>query len=77
MEAIRQIVRIPKNHEIRIKVPDDVEENETVEVVLFFNKKSENFDSKIKILKTAMSDDDFLNDLKDIENDFNLVDSGE
>ena len=77
MEAIRQIVRIPKNHEIRIKIPDDVDENETVEVVLFFNKKSKNLDSKIKILKTAMSDDDFLNDLKDIENDFNLVDFGE
>ena len=38
MEAIKQIVRIPKNHEIRIKIPQDVPENEIMEVILIIKK---------------------------------------
>ena len=34
MEAIKQIVRIPENHEIRIKVPQYVPKDEIMEVIL-------------------------------------------
>jgi hypothetical protein len=40
MDAIKQIVKIPKNHEIKIKIPDYLSENETIEVIL--RKKSAN-----------------------------------
>nr|QNO50411.1 hypothetical protein CKJHOKLD_00032 [Methanosarcinales archaeon ANME-2c ERB4] len=38
MEAIKQIVRIPKDHEIGIKIPQYLPENETVEVILIIKK---------------------------------------
>ena len=43
MEAIKQIVRIPKNHEIRIKVPQYILEDEIAEVILIVKKRSDNF----------------------------------
>lgn len=46
MEAMRQIVRIPSNHEVRIKVPEHLAENELLEVILLVKK--ENNDLKIK-----------------------------
>ncbi|MFQ5823859.1 MAG: hypothetical protein ACE5JB_07385 [bacterium] len=64
MEAIKQIVRTPKNHEIRIKIPEHIPENELVEIILFFKKKSEDFNKKINDLKAAMKDELFLSDLK-------------
>ena len=74
MEAIKQIVRTPKNREIRIKIPDHVPENDPVEIILFFRQKSENFDVKINALKGAMKDEFFLNDLKEVSEDFEKVD---
>jgi hypothetical protein len=38
MEAIKRVVKISKNHEIRIKVPKYVPENESVEVILIIRK---------------------------------------
>lgn len=74
MEAIKQIVRTPKNREIRITIPDYVPENDLVEIILFFRKKSEDFDDKINALKGAMKDELFLNDLKEVSEDFKKVD---
>jgi len=74
MEAIKQIVRTPKNREIRITIPDHVPENDLVEIILFFRKKSEDFDDKINALKGAMKDELFLNDLKEVSEDFKKVD---
>jgi len=73
MEALKQIVRIPKNHEIKIKVPEELPENETVEVILI-TKKQESFKDKIRELKKAAKDNLFLEDLKEISEDFRAVD---
>ncbi len=72
MEALKQIVRIPKNHEIKIKVPEELPENEIVEVILI-TKKQESFKDKIRELKKAAKDNLFLEDLKEISEDFNTV----
>ncbi len=40
MEAVKQIIKIPKNHEIKIKVPREFHENETVEVILNHEEKT-------------------------------------
>ena len=74
MEAIKQIVRIPENHEIRIKIPQYVPENEIMEVILIFKKKSDSFKQKVDELKEAVRDNLFLDDLRDISEDFRTVD---
>ena len=75
MEAVKQILRIPRNQELKIKVPQDFPENETVEVILIINKRQESFKQKIQELKEAVKDNRFMNDLKDVSEDFNTVDS--
>lgn len=75
MEAIRQIVRIPQDHEIGIKVPQYVPENETVEVILIIKKMPDSFKQKIEELKEAVRDDLFLDDLVGVSEDFITVDS--
>jgi len=75
METIRQIVRIPKDHEIGIKIPQYVPENETVEVILIIKKMPDSFKQKIEELKEAVRDDLFLDDLIDVSEDFITVDS--
>ena len=74
MEAIKQIVRIPEDHEIKIKVPSHIPENEMVETILIIKKTPDKFKQKIKELKEASKDESFLKDLKDISGDFKTVD---
>lgn len=75
MEALKQIVRIPRNHELKIKVPQNIPENETVEVILIIKKKQEDFNQKINELRNAVKDDLFMGDIKEISKDFGAVDS--
>lgn len=74
MEAVKQIVRIPKDHEIRIKVPKDIPENETIEVILIMKNRQDSFKQKIRELKNAAKDKLFLEDMKEISDDFSSVD---
>lgn len=41
MEAIRHIVRVSKNHEITIKVPEHIPKNKPVEIILLLKDESE------------------------------------
>ena len=74
MEAVKQIVRIPKDHEIRIKVPKDIPENETIEVILIMKNRQDHFKQKIGELKNAAKDKLFLEDMKEITEDYRTVD---
>jgi len=74
MEAIKKIVRVSKDHEIRIKIPQYIPENEIAEVILIIRKKPDSFKQKIKELKEAMRDGLFLEDLKEISENFKAVD---
>ncbi len=75
MEALKQIKRIPKNHELKIKIPQNIPENQTVEVILIIKKRQKNFKQKINELKYAKKDERFQEDLRDISKDFESVDS--
>ena len=66
MDAIKQIVRVSKDREIRIKVPRYIPENAIAEVILIIRKKPDSFKQKISELKEAMRDDLFLDDLREI-----------
>ena len=74
MEAIKQIIKIPKNHEIKIKVPMEFPENETVEVILIMKKRQDSFRERIRELKNAAKDNLFLEDLGEISEDFRSID---
>jgi len=74
MEAIKQIVRTPKNHEIMIKIPDHVPENDPVEIIIFFRNKTEDYNNKINELKNATQDKLFLDDLRMVSEDLKYVD---
>ncbi len=74
MEAIRQIVRIPKSHEVSIKIPDYLKEDELLEVILLVKKEKRNFREKILELKEAVKDPDFIENLEDINRDFEYAD---
>lgn len=76
MEAIRQIVRVPEDHEIKIKVLQYLLKDEIVEVILIIKKRSNDFEQKISQLRDAMKDEIFLSDLKEISEDFKEVDLG-
>jgi hypothetical protein len=74
MEAVKQIIKIPKNHEIKIKVPREFPENETVEVILIMKKKQDSFRERIRELKNAAKDKLFLEDMEEISEDFKSID---
>ncbi len=73
MEAVKQRVKVPKNHEITIKIPQHIPENEIAEVILLLNKESHS--SKINKLMNAMKDPLFMNDLNEISEDFKEIDT--
>jgi hypothetical protein len=70
MKTIKQTIRTPKNHEVRIKIPEQLPENDLVEITLVFKKGPDKFEDKIAELKAAMNDKIFLSDLKEISRDF-------
>ena len=75
MEALKQTLKIPKNHELRIKIPQNIPENETVEVILIIENRQEKFRHKINEMKKAVKDERFMNDLREVSKDFEAVDS--
>jgi hypothetical protein len=75
MEALKQIKRIPKNHELRIKIPQNIPENQTVEVILIIKKRQRDFKQKINELKNTTKDEIFQEDMREISKDFVSVDS--
>lgn len=74
MEFIKQFVRTPKNHEILIKIPQSIPENDLVEIILILREKQKDFDKKINDLKTAMKDKLFLDDLNMVSEEFASLD---
>lgn len=74
MEAIKQMVRIPKNHEIKIKVPRNVPPNEVAEVIVIVRKRTDNFKQKINELKESKRDTSFKEDLRAVSEDLEIID---
>ena len=75
MQALKQIVKIPRNHELKIKVPSNIPENETVEVILIVNDRQSKFEKRINELKYAVKDNLFMEDMDEISKDFEIIDS--
>jgi hypothetical protein len=75
MEALKQTLKIPKDHELKIKIPLNIPENETVEVILIIENRQEKFRHKINEMKKAVKDERFMEDLRNVSKDFEAVDS--
>jgi hypothetical protein len=75
MEAIRQTMKVPGSRELRITLPDHVAENQSVEVILLIGTEDNERQMKIAMMKEAMSDQLFLDDLKEVSEDFAHLDN--
>ena len=76
MIALRQIKRVPKNHKIVIEVPDTIQENQIMEVILLCKKLPKyNKEDKIALLKDSQHDPLFMSDMQAISDDFTSVDN--
>ena len=74
METIKQTIRVPENHELKIKIPGHIPANEEAEIVLLIKKKKTTFKAKISELKKAKTDKLFLEDLQNTLDAFKVVD---
>jgi hypothetical protein len=76
MIALRQIKRVPKNHKIVIEIPETIQENQMMEVILLCKETSQNNKAdKLAQLSNSQHDPLFLADLQMIRDDFVGVDS--
>ena len=74
IKAFRQIIKIPENHEVRIKLPKNIPTNEIAEIILIIRGRTDDFKEKINELKKCMDDKLFQEDLKEVMEDFKNVD---
>ena len=78
MIALRQLKRVPKNHQIIIEVPDTIDENQMLEIILLFKTTPKNTKAdKIAQLKNSQSDALFLQDLQAMNDHFSDIDTEE
>ncbi len=73
METIKQTVKVPENHELKVKIPEHIPANE--EIILLIKKKKATFKAKISELKKAKDDKLFLEDLQNTIRDFKVADA--
>jgi hypothetical protein len=74
MQTIRHIIKTPKNHFVQIPIPNFILENESVEIIVMLKEQHTEHGKKISELKSAINDPLFLQDIKEIEEDFSFVD---
>lgn len=74
MKPIKQIIKTPKNHEVLIKIPDYVKEDELIEITIT-PQSNPDYEKKILQMKKSTDDPEFIKDLQTIANDFQIVDT--
>lgn len=78
MIALRQLKRVPKNHQIVIEVPANIDENQMMEVILLFKEMPKNSRAdKLAQLQASQHDPLFMSDLQTINDDFSHIDNEE
>jgi hypothetical protein len=73
MQAIKQMVKIPKNHKLTIDIPDYIDTNQVGELILILKENKKRI--KGLDISQAMNDPLFLADLKKIKEDYKDIDS--
>ena len=75
MEALKYQLLIPTERKLTIKVPAHVAPNQMAEVIVIVGGNSGARDAKIAMLKEAMRDPLFIQDLKEVSSAFAAIDS--
>lgn len=70
--SIEQIVNVPENGQVTVKIPDFFKNRKQVRLI--FNTVEESLESKILLLRKASLDKDFLADQEQVNNCFVLSD---
>jgi len=74
MNTLKKTLRIPKDRELRIKLPESFEIDKNVVITVKEEEKNE-FEEKINSIKEAVNDKLYMEDLKDVMDDFKYIDS--
>ena len=78
MIALRQLKRVPSNHKIVIEIPENIAENQMMEVILLLKEPPKiSHAEKIALLKESQHDPLFLADLQAVSDDFSAIDDEE
>jgi hypothetical protein len=68
-------MKVPAGRELRIVLPEHVTENQNVEVILLIGMEDNEMQKKMAMMKEAMSDKLFLDDLREVSDDFAHLDT--
>jgi hypothetical protein len=77
MEAIKYLVKIPEKREVTVTVPPHIRANQIAELILMVGEQPDDYANKIQAMKAAASDELFLQDLKEVSADFQVVDAAD
>jgi len=69
--SFKEIHDVPKNHQLTINLPDSFPSKQKVVVTVEEMPLSKK--EKIKLMKRAASDPLFIQDMKEVNNDFDLI----
>ena len=69
--SFKEIYNVPKNHQLTISLPDNFPSKQKVVVTVEEMPLSKK--EKLKLMKRAASDPLFIQDMKDVNGDFDLI----
>lgn len=75
MEVFKQIITVPADRELRIKLPDEAAANEEAEIIVLFKSASVTLEEKLAAMQEAASDELYLADLNEANEDFKYADA--
>jgi len=74
MNTLKKTLRIPKDRELKIKLPESFDINKKVVIMIEEEEeKSEDYKKKLKLMKKSVEDPLFQQDMKEISDDFNAI----
>ena len=74
MNILKKTLRIPKNRELKIKIPKTFDVDQKV-TILIEEDKTDNYKKKIEIMKKSLNDEAFQKDMKEVSDYFDAIDS--
>lgn len=75
IEVFKQIITVPADRELRIKLPDGAAANEEAEIIVLFKSASVTQEEKLAAMQEAASDELYLADLNEANEDFKYEDA--
>jgi hypothetical protein len=71
--SFKEIYDVPKNHQLTIHLPQNFPSKQ--KVVVTVEEVSPSKKDKLKLMKKAASDPLYIQDMKDVNSDFDLIDN--